>query len=233
MARTVTLGEIRTQAKRRADMEHTEFVTNEGWNEFINQSYAKLYDIIISSYEDYYLKDPLDVTIAPGSSTIDLPTDFYKLKGLDYQDGLSSVSENNWIDVRKFNFKQRNRTNNLNRIVGNNPFRQYRILGDKIHILPKENAPGNYRIWYNPPITTLVNDTDEIDGVNGWEEFIIVDAAIKALAKEESSTTELQKELGDLMTRIKASAETRDISEPNVITDCESNDYLGYDSWGY
>jgi hypothetical protein len=210
-------------------MENTNFITDAGWNEFINSSYAELYDIVIESYEDYYIKDPLTITVQPGSNTIDLPSDFYKLKGIDYQEGLNPVQNNDWIDLRLFDFAKRNRNTNLSRVIGNQPYKQYRILGDKIYIIPTENAGGSYRLWYNPPITTLVDDTDEIDGVNGWEEYIVVDAGIKALVKEESSTTDLERAKQKLLDRIESSSKKRDVHEPNSVSDYESNydDYLG------
>lgn len=57
------------------------------------------------------------------------------------------------------------------------------------------------------------------DGVSGWEEYAIVDAAIKALVKEESSATELAVAKAGLLTRITEEASARDIGSPPMVSD--------------
>ena len=63
---------------------------------------------------------------------------------------------------------------------------------DQIRLFPKHSAGKDYRVIYVPNCPTLSTDTDTIDGVAGWEEFIYLDVAIRARIKEQS-------EVGDLV----------------------------------
>jgi hypothetical protein len=38
---------------------------------------------------------------------------------------------------------------------------------------------------YVPVATVLVGDADTFDGVSGWEEYVVLDAAIKSLIKDD------------------------------------------------
>ena len=69
--------------------------------------------------------------------------------------------------------------------------------------------------------TSMSGDTLTADGVSGWLEYVITDAAIKALQKEESDTTTLQFQKQALIKRIEAAAENRDAGSPATIADVQ------------
>ena len=58
-----------------------------------------------------------------------------------------------------------------------------------------------------------------VDGVNGWEEFIIVDACIKALAKEESDVSVFAARKQGLQARLNSEVENRDASSSQQVAD--------------
>ena len=71
-------------------------------------------------------------------------------------------------------------------------------------------------------------DSVTIDGVSGWEEYIVIDAAIKAGVKQDYDTTKLEKQKDAMMKRIEAMAENRDAGQASHTTDA-----LCVNSWGY
>ncbi len=75
---------------------------------------------------------------------------------------------------------------------------------------------------------TVVSGGDQIDGVNGWEEYIVVDAAIKALQKEESDVSVLMAQKAALTRRIEGAAANRDAGSPLSVTDA----YATGNWWG-
>jgi uncharacterized protein YdcH (DUF465 family) len=79
-------------------------------------------------------------------------------------------------------------------------------------------------------MTALLADTDIIDGVSGWTEYIIVDAAIKALHKEESDTTALMAQKMALKQRIEETAMNRDAGQPDAISNTRFQ--TGWGSYG-
>lgn len=217
MANNITLLQLKTRCRERSDMEDSEFVSDSELLSYINASYAELYDILVSKFEDYYTISSL-FTIASGNTQV-LPTNFYKLRGLDFK-----LDANNWINVSKFNFAHRNilsRSTSRSR----NRQAQYRVVGSNLMIEPESNAPGDYRIWYTPVYTPLAADSDLVDGLNGFEEYIVIDVAIKMLAKEESSATHLEREKDAMTKRIEVMSQNRDSDQPEKITETDFSDY--------
>ena len=67
----------------------------------------------------------------------------------------------------------------------------------------------------------LTDGGQTADGVSGWLEYVITDAAIKALQKEESDTTTLQFQKQALIKRVESAAENRDAGSPATIADVQ------------
>jgi hypothetical protein len=217
------LSDLRTAARQRADMENSRFIQDTELNAYINASYAELYDILVSRFEDYSVSmPPTTFTISSGANTYPLPANFYKLKGLDIQSG------SNWEDCHKYNFAQRNqRSAQATRRIGGASRVMYRIIDNQLYLVPELQAAGTYRIWFVPRYTPLVLDTDQLTNVLDFEEYIVVDAAIKCLTKEESDTSSLKQDKMFLLQRIEAMASNRDVSEPEVIANVMSQTYRG------
>lgn len=216
---SIALSVLRTRAKQRADLENSDFIEDSEWLTYINGSYARFYDMLVGRFVDWYVEDPLDFTVSSGS-TYALPFDFYKLLGVD-----RLVSGSDYVALRPFNFADRNKRRASDAFRGLYPNVQYRIMGTNLRFTPEDQATGDYRLWYVPTYTPLSADTDTIDNVNGWEDWIILDAARKALVKEESDITAVVMELRELEKRIEEMAQQRDIGETDRITDVSLEGY--------
>ena len=68
-----------------------------------------------------------------------------------------------------------------------------------------------------------------VDGRSGWEEWVVIDAAMKLLAKEESDTTQLANEAARIWGRIMKALANRDAGQAKRITDVN----LNTGSWPY
>ncbi len=234
-----SLGQIRLAAMQRADRVNSNFVTLPEWNDYINQAMFELYDLLITSYEDYYtaipaqfiangtqylfpLPDGLQTFLDPNNQPY-VAAPFYKLLGVDL--GLNNAN-NAWVTVDKFMFMDRNKfvyPNTSSTIYGVFNL-QYRIMGNNLEFIPTPSGGTVLRIWYVPRLVQLLKDTDiTTQGISGWIEYCIVRAAIYALAKEESDTMALERQLGFLKTRIEESAVNRDAGRPDRISDVRSN----------
>lgn len=223
---TVTLLQLRTQAKQRADMERSNFVATTEWDSYINASLAELHDIMIAAYgEDYYVSSSSFATVQAQAS-YNLPSDFYKLRGVDVQ--INGVSPEDYCTIQKFNFNERNRFN-INGFwnYAGMPFIRYRLLGSQISFSPVPDRATNVRLWYHPMVVKLVADTDNFNDINGWSEYVIVDAAIKALNKEESDVSILLAQKEALRQRIISMSQNRDAGTPESVSDihAENDDY--------
>lgn len=240
---STTLGSIRQQAQQRSDMVHSNFVTDEEWDAYINSSYKELYDILVQKFgDDYYVAIPVTYTTAQNLQQYPLPSDFYKLLGAEIQ--LNTGSPNSYVTLKKFNFIDRNRWSypNIYTFYGITNLR-YRVNGNNLMIVPAPQSGQTIRIWYTPRLNLLVNDGDIVDGVSGWEEYIIVDACIKALTKQETDVSVFMAQKQGLLKRIEEAAENRDPGEADHVSDLKSINYgwgsgsdgsgPGYGNYGY
>lgn len=233
-----TLATIRTAAQQRADMVNSSFLTTAEWNSNISASHAELYDLLIQKYgNDYYAA--LDANgneyrlttngtadkypLPDGSSTYKMPDAttapaFYKLLGVDVY--LGSVSAAGRVNVGTFSFADRNDYAVPNFPAwGGRTELKYRLLANSLWLIPLPASGQTVGLWYAPRLTALAADGDLLDGVSGWEEYIVVDAAIKALQKEESDVSVLFAQKQALIARIEAASENRDAGAPACVSD--------------
>ena len=211
----ITLLEIRTQARQRADMENSKFVSDSELNSYVNNSIAELHDLLCEANGSDYYVTSVETALADGSTTMDLPEDFYILKGVDIK-----ILNDEYITIKRFNFNERNRYNELGAwdLAGVSNVR-YRIVGDKVHFSPEPDRNTTVRLWYVPVATKLVADADELKDLNAFSEYVIVDAAIKMMQKEESDVSVLYAQKQALEKRIRDSAQSRDSGSPQSIQD--------------
>lgn len=235
----MSLGQLRLTAQQRADRVGSNFLTTPEWNSNIQQSYFELYNIIIASYEDYIMAPPVSFLVDGSKFLYPLPDGittftsqagtpvvappFFKLMGVD----LALNNANNaYVSVNKFNFIDRNRfvyPNSSSAIYGVFNL-QYRLIGANIEFIPTPSAGQVIRIWYIPRLNQLLQDTDmTIIGTSGWLEYVIVDAAIKALQKEESDVSILMAQKAALYQQIMDSAMNRDVGMPDTISEVRTS----------
>lgn len=221
----MSLGQLRDLAKQRADRVNSNFITDPEWNSYITQSAFELYDLLIGVYEDYSLAVPLQFATdgstfqypLPDGSNYNQAPAFYKLMGVDL--GLDN-SNNAWVTLKKFDFIQRNRyvyPNITSTFLGVFNLR-YRVVGSTLYFIPVPSGNQIIRLWYIPRMRQPLKDTDILDGISGWTEYVIVDAAIKALQKEESDVSVLMLQKNALKMRIEELANNRDAGQPDTIS---------------
>ncbi len=216
---TMSLLDLRTAAKQRASMENSPFISDAEWNANINSSYARLYDRLVTLYgEDYFVKDPAYTFTTDGTSeSYPLPTDFYKLLGVDVQ---MSSGPQGWMPIRPFQFQERNRYNlPLGLVYTGSLNLRYRLTANKLWLIPTAASGQTIQIRYVPRLTPLVNDTDIADGYSGWLDLVTVDAAIKALRKQQLDASELMADKAELIKEIEDAAVNRDAALPQTVGD--------------
>ena len=225
-----TLGAVRLASQQRADMVNSDFVTKQEWNSYINKSYSELYDILVQTYADeYYVASPFTITTDSRTPALyNLPNNFYKLLGVDFA---LNDSDGRYATVTKHAFINRNQGNTFAgggvASIGNIAM-QYRIVGQQIHFSPRPGANETIRLWFIPRPVALLADYQVLDGISGWEEYVIVDAAIKAMQKEESDVSVLMAQKQGLLNRITAAASNRDAGLGEAVTDVRG---FSYDRW--
>lgn len=243
----INLGYLRYLSQLRADKLNSEFLTLDEWNLNINQSTFELFDILTTKYgEDYFVASPYTISttgaknyaLPDGSATFAVngitPPAVYKMIGVDC--GVA-VGNNAWVTLPRYNWIDRNRfiypqlqANALG--VFNLSYRQ---MGSQLYFIPNPSAGQYIQIWYVPIMTMMLQDTDMLGfSISGWSEYVIVDAAIKALLKEESfeHADRLMMSKTALLERIETTAANRDVGQPNTVSDVRGNCGF-YDGGGF
>jgi hypothetical protein len=217
MARKFTVSELITRIRERSNTERSNFVTDDEIIRLIDQGYTKLYDLIVSKFENYYI-DEHSFTTDGVNQFYDIPEGFYKMVGLDQLQN-NSGSGDNALTVRPFNFNERNRYNNILFAVTAAAFYRYLIQGSKIKILPQPSTGITFKMWYIPAPPKITSATQEIDGISGWEEVVILTAAVQIMNKQELDSSALKREQIEAIDRVMTMATERDAALPERVTD--------------
>jgi len=215
MPRTATLSSLRDQVRKRADVENsTARFPDAELNTYINQSWTELYDLIIESGGESYLNST-QISTSNGTDTYSLPADFYKVRGVDVDVGGPGP-----LPMRQFSFEERNFYLYNSGWQYGRPVR-YRLYGANIKFIPKPSGVYTVTVWYYPTPTSMVSDSDTIDGVSGWEEYVVIDAAVKVLTKDDRDASLLVGAHGAVRQRIVDMAMNRNAGEPERVDDVE------------
>ena len=209
------------RVRQRADMEDNYFVSDIEVRDYINSGIAELHDLLIQTYgQDYYVSNTTFNTVSGQDSysiSTTVGTDFYKLRGVDAKLG------GNWLTLRPFNFNERNIDQDWNTWSLLNNVR-YRLVGGNIVFTPQPDAIHSVRVWYIPTAqqfssTTPATSTTTFDDINGYAEYVVLDAAMKCLQKEESDVSILYAQKKDMKRRIEEAANNRDAGSPLSVSD--------------
>lgn len=192
MARSVTLRSIATKARVLADMKSSAFITDSEILGMLNDVIPELYDELVGSYDDYYSAQS-SFTLVTGTNVYDLPANFYKMVGVDYQ-----INNGAYITLKPFMNAERNSVLTTNTTI----------------------PAGNIRVRYvpAPPIYTDL-DTDTFDGVAGWDRLVVLLLAMDMLNAEESDTTALRDKYMRTLQRVRDMAPPRDSGMAHRVTD--------------
>lgn len=196
----ITLSDLKLGARELADMVNSAFISDVEEKRIINLSWAKLYDIILHQHQNEFVNEAT-INVNYLQPEYDLPIDFYKIRSVD-----RVISLNQFVPVDRMMFNNR---------------RAYQT---------GPNDSFKCKIAYYPEPSVLENDTDEIDVIPLGQDFIMIDAAIKYLNKEESSVTHLVRERKLLKDEIIENS-TRDAFRPKKIH--ELKDYTSYNTIFY
>lgn len=108
-------------------------------------------------------------------------------------------------------------------------------MGSNLFVFPT-NQNQLIQLWYVPIMSQMLLDTDMLSfSFSGWSEYLIVDAAMKAMIKEESfdKWQALNQDKQVLIQRIETTAPNRDAGQPNSVSNTrETMGDPGFSGWG-
>jgi hypothetical protein len=194
-------------------MENSTFVSDSILNTYINYAISELRDIITSKVgEDYFATSSVSTLSSP-AETIALPADFYKLLWVEVL-----VDGQRYVKLNRFEVSEQ--PNDLYSLVNPATELRYRLRANNIWLSPLSATGGKtIRLWYVPTPIALTGDNDTLEGYNGWDEYVVILAARKALVKEEQDVSDLNSEIIMMNKRIEEMAPNRDQAQPMRVYD--------------
>ena len=222
---TTTLAQLITRVRQRADMVGSTFVSDSEVVDYINVAMAEIHDLLVDKYEDYFVSSTTYTLPADNPGT--LPSDFYKALGVDFLSGGLTYR------MMRFTFQERNMYNAPAIVASRIADTRYAIQGNQIKFIPSPSTSGTVTLIYVPESQqfsagstsdTIVSKAPPI--AKGYEEYLVVDAAIKCLMKEESNTQPHMIYKEQLRKRLEAASANRDAGESSKITDVRTGVYL-------
>jgi len=216
MARTVTLAQLVTRARERADLVNSGFITTGAGAEddtYVQESAAALHAILVDADPDRYTTSVALTSTDTAFIAWDLPANFYKARGVTYRVG-------GWTyTLHKATFDQFVADSNIT-VTRTWPPR-YIMLGNQVRFAPALTATPAPTLWYITAQQPLAAGGLTFDGADGWDEWIVLDVAIKMLLKEESDTRPLEAAKAQVEARIIGQSADRDAGEPYKMTDTD------------
>lgn len=196
-----TLTQMRDRCKQATDMVNSAFVTDPEWDNYIGQSYAELYGILAQVYgARYFIQTPSTgylFTTDGLNQQFALPADFFKLLNVSVR----VAQANQWVTLKSFELNEMNSLSQFNTQI--------------------PAAGQTLRLFYvpTPPVFDSGDPLLPVLVANGWDEYIVIDASIKALTKEESDVSVFMARKAAFNQRLEAEASNRDAGQPTRIQD--------------
>jgi hypothetical protein len=225
VARGVSLSTLQTRVLQRANLEGAlTFITTSELTDHINESLAELYDLIRGVFGQDYYRSSFAITTVNGTSAYALPADFLALISVDVQ--VSGGPQNITLTAKPYMENERNLYKFLPATWTFGQPIYYRLQATNINFIP--TPPGGWTVTLNyvPTPTKLANPGDTFDGVAGWEEYAVLDAAIKCLLKDGDleMVAQLEQRKMAIRVRIEALAPERDAGQPERVHDVSTDE---------
>lgn len=223
---SVTLAQLKTRARSRANMPVVGFVTDAELLDWVNEGLSIIHGKLVSAYGEKYVESQSVLTTVSGQSDYSLPADFFKLWGIDLPIAGRTRT------LRPYTYNERNIYKDAR--FSNVAPPRYTIVGTAptaiLRLLPTPpSAVGT--IFYAPEYTKLALDADAWITINGWEKYVVAYAAQQMLMKEESDIRELTKQIDTWDAELDELAENRDAAFPRSAVDVEA--LVAWDEHGW
>lgn len=233
MAYPVTLSQLRTRVLQRACLEGAgELLPANELTDMINQSLTEWYDLVrLTTFGGQYYRSEFSFSTVSGQKIYPLPADFLSLISGDVY-----ISTTWKVCMKAYQEEDRNSLTGPALIVGwFGPQVWYQLQGSGISFLSSPSAEYQVTLNYVPTCPVLLTPNDYFDSINGWEEFVVLKAAIKALVKDGQLETvaALRADVEEQRQRILGAASERDTGIAETVHDLQGSTTMGYGFSGF
>jgi len=202
-----TLAQMRTSVQTLGRYERSNDITPAVLLEVINGSLVESYDLILGKWDDYYVKVGSTFPTVVGQESYALPTDFYKLRLVEVQDG------SRWIPLLPIALDEFGRRQGS--AVVSKRYR-YRVATGSLYLSPPPATTADtLRVWYFPIAPQVASDTDTVTFDTPQEYKLFVHVALRdCRVREDLPTDQLDAKIVEMTKSLRAAADGHDAAEP-------------------
>ena len=233
MAYLVSLETLSQRVLQRSNLEgQNQFFTSAEITDLINGSIAEWVDEVRgTTWNGSYSRSAWPIATLNNVQSYALSATFLSLISVD----VLVTAAGPYITARPYQEEERNAFRNMPLAYGWSTGQPvyYQIQGTNISFIPVPQGTYTVTVNYIPTAPLLAEPTDTIDAINGWEEFIVLDAAIKCLMKAggNDQIPALAGRLEQQRQRIRALAPRRDQQAAERVHVVQNAGYDG--GWDY
>jgi hypothetical protein len=220
-----TLLQLRQDARRAVGLTaDADAISDLTLDEYINQSYHELYDLIIDADDGRIFAENATNPPVVGEFSFRLPGDFYRLISCHVRRG------ERWIPAERADASEyAELASSVSRYHRPKYYTRWKITTGEwfIFVFP---SPGteSLAVTYFPKPLELSIDSDSLDNPASWLSFVVYGAAIKMLNQLERDPSAQLMELKRLGQRIQDSVSDLDMNSPAFVRDTDGR----YDGGG-
>lgn len=214
MARTFNRADIRNLVRELIGMElgdaadpDNDFIDDTELNRKINAALRIWHGKVAKAVPERYEAE--QVITANGASSYALPSDHLWTIGVDYE-----LTSNCRIGLRRVMVQERNSFDSSVTAQAEG----YRVKGSTLVLLPPPDS-GTYYHVYVTAAPILTDDVTTVDGVNGWEMWIVYHVALDCRIKEESDITGILEQKRAIEAEMDSAAAEREAGQPSRVVD--------------
>ncbi len=193
-------------------MEQSDLVTATELTRRINESHARLHDVLVQKLGGQFMRSSATESTVAGTATLDLDSvgNIYKLEGIER---LVPGTSDRYEDLQRIDFRERNRFTSEG-VPYYYALEDWREATQRLRLFPTPNAVYTIRVWYVPLANTLVDDSDAVVLPQNWHAWIAIDVAIQLRVKEETDVRQLLLERDRIERAIDTLSSELDHAEP-------------------
>lgn len=215
----VSLSTLRTRARRRANQENSLLCSPAEVADYLNEGAKRLHELLVGALAEEYVKKAQAFATIGGTSDYALPSDFFKLTGVDL------IISNKAVPLQRYNEPERNAYKNISTVSWFSVPR-YKLEGSFLRLYPAPTTSLTGSIIYIPLLQVnsgakneMSLDADTVDFPNGWEKFVTLYAAIEMMDKEETETRHFKEKLAKWEAELIDAASNRDAAHAVTAVD--------------
>lgn len=211
---TITLTELISRSKERADMKNGSFVSDDEWTHYLNDEIADTYAHMVNIDDGSLFGIVSPTLVSIGDNSYQLPNDFMRLIDVNIYAGAR------WIPAWKTDPQEYYQllSNTYTGDYDTSYFLRLNLQQGRyeLFIFPAKEV-DNIGVRYVPEAPRLSVGTDSLKWPSNWHEVLVTGAAAKGLVKQESDPTGVIMERDASLARVLKDIRSQKVAEVKTL----------------